>query len=212
MSEIDVYDMNGKIVQKAKLKDAVFNFEPNPQVISEVVNMYLANMKIHTASTKTRAEVSGGGKKPWRQKGTGRARAGSVRSPVFRGGGVAFGPKPRKVICHIPRNKKKIALKSALSLKLAEGKIRVIQGVELKEAKAKEFKEILKKIKIDAGNGKNGKSLVVINSPSEAICKAVNNLEKVRIKNPLVLNALDIISSDWLILELNSLSLIEKRV
>ena len=208
MLEVDVYDMNGKVVEKAKLSDSIFNFEPNPQVISEVVNMYLANMKIHSASTKTRSEVRGGGKKPWRQKGTGRARAGSVRSPVFKGGGVAFGPRPRKTISHIPKKKRTIALKSALSLKLNEKKIRLIQDIELKEAKSQKISEILKKIKID--NGK--KALIVMNSPSEMICKAVKNLEKVRIKNPLILNALDVISSDWLILHLDSLSSLEKRI
>ena len=102
-------------------------------------------------------------------------------------------------------------MKSALSLKLTEGKIRVIQDIQLKEAKAKKVDEILKKIQVDKGNGKKEKSLIVINSPSETVCKAVNNLQKVRLRNPLLLNALDVISSDWLILELASLPLLEKR-
>ncbi len=210
MPELDVYDIEGKIVKKAKLNDSIFNFKPNLQVISEVVNMYLANMKIHTASTKTRSEVSGGGKKPWRQKGTGRARAGSIRSPVLRGGGVVFGPHPRKVICHIPKKKKKIALKSVLSLKLQEGKIKVLQDIKLKEGKAKKFSEILKKLQID--NDKGRKTLIIVNSPSETICKAISNLKGVRLKNPLLLNALDVMDSDWLILELDSLPLLEKRI
>ncbi len=210
MPEVDVYDIDGKVVKKTKLNDSIFNFEPNSQVISEVVTMYLANMKIHTASTKTRSEVSGGGKKPWRQKGTGRARAGSIRSPIFRGGGIVFGPRPRIVICHIPKKKRKIALKSVLSLKMQEGKIRVVEDIKLKEGKSKQFNEILQKIRID--NGKNRKALVVINSPSETICKAVSNLKEVRLKNPSILNALDVISSDWLVLELSSLSLLEKRI
>lgn len=213
MPEVDVYDMDGKVVQKTELKDSIFNFEPNPQVISEVVNMYLANMKIHTASTKTRSEVSGGGRKPWRQKGTGRARAGSIRSPVFRGGGIAFGPRPRKTVCHIPKKKKIIALKSALSLKLKEGRIKVVQDIKLKEAKAKKFDEILNKIQINNnGNDKRKKALIIINSPSDTICKAVNNFKEVKLRNPLLLNALDVISSDWLVFELNSLPLLEKRV
>ena len=210
MPEVDVYDVDGNVVKKAKLNDAIFNFKPNLAVVSEVVNMYLANMKIHTASTKTRSEVSGGGKKPWRQKGTGRARAGSIRSPLFRGGGVVFGPRPKKVVCHIPKKKKKIALISTLSLKLQEGKIRVVEGIKLKEAKAKHFDEILNKIQID--NGKSKKALLVMNSPSGNICKAVSNLKEVKLRNPLLLNALDVISSDWLILELDSLPLLEKRI
>ena len=210
MPEVDVYDIEGKVVKKTRLNDAIFNFEPNLQVISEVVNMYLANKKIHTASTKSRDEVSGGGRKPWRQKGTGRARAGSIRSPIFRGGGVVFGPKPRKIVYSIPRKKKKIALKSVLSLKLQEGKIKVVQDIKLEEGKAKKFNEILKKIQIDNNKGK--KALIVVNSPSETICRAVSNLKGIKLRNPLLLNALDVMASDWLILELDSLPLLEKRI
>ncbi|MCK4905161.1 50S ribosomal protein L4 [bacterium] len=210
MSEVDVYDMEGKIVKKIELKDSIFNFQPNLQLVSEVVNMYLANIKIHTASTKTKGEVRGGGKKPWRQKGTGRARTASLRSPLFRGGGVTFGPRPKKVVCHIPKKKRSIALKSTLSLKLREGKIKVIEGINLEEGKSKNFNEILSKIQVDNDKGK--KMMVIINSPSETVIKATNNLKKIRIKNPLILNALDVMSCDWLILELNSLPLLEKRV
>ncbi|MBU0533291.1 MAG: 50S ribosomal protein L4 [Candidatus Omnitrophica bacterium] len=210
MSEVDVYDMEGKIVKKIELKDSIFNFQPNLQLVSEVVNMYLANIKIHTASTKTKGEIRGGGKKPWRQKGTGRARAASIRSPLFRGGGVTFGPRPKKVVCHIPKKKRGIALKSTLSLKLQEGKIRVVEGINLEEGKSKNFNEILNKIQVDNDKGK--KMMVIINSPSETVIKATSNLKKIRIKNPLILNALDVMSCDWLILELNSLPLLEKRV
>jgi len=210
MSEVDVYDMEGKIVKKIELKDSIFNFQPNLQLVSEVVNMYLANIKIHTASTKTKGEIRGGGKKPWRQKGTGRARAASIRSPLFRGGGVTFGPRPKKVVCHIPKKKRGIALKSTLSLKLQEGKIRVVEGINLEEGKSKNFNEILNKIQVDNDKGK--KMMVIINSPSETVIKATSNFKKIRIKNPLILNALDVMSCDWLILELNSLPLLEKRV
>jgi large subunit ribosomal protein L4 len=209
MPEVDVYDMEGKIVKKVKLNDSVFNFQPNLQVVSEVVNMYLANMKNHTASTKTRSEVSGGGKKPWRQKGTGRARAGSIRSPIFRGGGIAFGPRPKKVVCHIPKMKRNIALKSTLSLKLQEDRIRIIEAINLGEGKSKKINEILKKIQV--GNDK-AKVMMIMDSPSETVCKAASNLKKVRLRNPLILNALDVMSSDWLILELKSLPILEKRV
>lgn len=209
MPEVDVYDMEGKVVKKVKLNDSIFNFQPNLQVVSEVVNMYLANMKNHTASTKTRSEVSGGGKKPWRQKGTGRARAGSIRSPIFRGGGVAFGPRPKKVICHIPKMKRNIALKSTLSLKLQEDRIRVVEAINLGEGKSKKINEILKKIQV--GNDK-AKVMMIMDSPSETVCKAASNLKKVRLRNPLILNALDVMSSDWLILELKSLPILEKRV
>jgi large subunit ribosomal protein L4 len=209
MPQVNVYDIKGEVMKKANLSAAIFDFPPNPQVVSEVVNMYLANMKVHTASTKTRGEVSGGGRKPWRQKGTGRARAGSIRSPLFRGGGVTFGPKPRKKIYRIPQKKKKIALKSALSLKLKESKIKVIEDINLKESKAKKFKEVLKKLEID--NSKDGKILIIIDAPSEVILRTVNNLKGVRLRNPLLLNALDVMVSDWLIVELKSLPLLEKR-
>lgn len=209
MPEVDVYDMEGKIVKRVELDDSIFNFQPNSQVISEVVTMYLANMKNHTASTKTRGEVSGGGKKPWRQKGTGRARAGSIRSPIFRGGGVAFGPRPKKVICHIPKRKRNIALKSTLTLKLQEDRLKVIEAINLEEGKSKKINEIFKKLQI--GNDK-AKIMMIIDSPTETVCKAASNLKKVRLTNPLILNALDVISSDWLILELKSLPILEKRV
>ncbi|HIE43827.1 MAG TPA: 50S ribosomal protein L4 [Candidatus Omnitrophica bacterium] len=209
MPQVDVYDIEGKVVRKVNLSDAIFNVQPNPQVVSEVVNMYLANKKNRTASTKTRAEVSGGGRKPWRQKGTGRARAGSVRSPLFKGGGVVFGPKPRKKIYHIPKKKKKIALKSVLTSKLEEDKIRVVDEIRLREPKTKELKRILFKLQ---GNGeKKRKTLIIMDSPSEVICKAVSNLEEVKLKNPLILNALDVMVCDWLILELATLPLLEKR-
>lgn len=209
MPQVDVYDIEGKVVRKVNLSDAIFNVQPNPQVVSEVVNMYLANKKNRTASTKTRAEVSGGGRKPWRQKGTGRARAGSVRSPLFKGGGVVFGPKPRKKIYHIPKKKKKIALKSVLTSKLEEDKIRVVDEIRLREPKTKELKRILFKLQ---GNGeKKRKTLIIMDSPSEVICKAISNLEEVKLKNPLILNALDVMVCDWLILELATLPLLEKR-
>lgn len=210
MPQVDIYNIKGEVAKKTKLNPAVFGFSPNPQVVSEVVSMYLANTKNRTASVKTKAEVRGGGKKPFRQKGTGRARAGSIRSPLFRGGGVVFGPVPRKKIYNIPKKKKKIALKSVLSLKLQEGKLKVIEDIELKEIKAKKFVEILDKLKIDSSKGE--KVLIVLDSPSEVVRRAVNNLKGVRLRTPLLLNALDVMNSDWLVVALKALPLIEKRM
>jgi large subunit ribosomal protein L4 len=210
MPQVNIYNMKGEVAKKAKLSPDVFDFPPNPQVVSEVVSMYLANTKNRTASVKTKAEVRGGGRKPFRQKGTGRARAGSIRSPLFRGGGVIFGPVPRKKIYKIPKRKKEIALKSVLSLKLQEDKVKVVEDIDLKEIKAKKIFDILDKLKID--NVKDEKVLIVLDSPSEVIRRAVSNLKGIRLRAPSLLTALDVMACDWLVIEFKSLPLIEKRI
>ena len=211
MSQVSIYNTKGEVAQKADLNADIFGFSPNPGVVSEVVSMYIANMKTHTASVKSKGEVSGGGRKPFRQKGTGRARAGSIRSPIYRGGGTVFGPQPRKIVYRIPDKKKKIALKSVLSLKLKEDKLKIVQDIKLKDGKTKSFGNILKALKIDNAKKVN-KTLIVMDSPSKDILKAANNIPNVRLRNPLVLNALDVISADWLVIESNTLPLLNKRV
>jgi len=141
-----VVDINGKDVKEIELNDDVFNIDPNESVIYEAIKNELANKRQGTASTKTKSEVSGSGAKPWKQKGTGRARVGTKRNPVWTGGGVAFGPKPRDYSYKLPKKVKRLAFRSILSLKNKEGNLKIIDNFSLKEGKTKEFIKIFKPI------------------------------------------------------------------
>ena len=143
MAKTNVYDMTGKVVGEIELNDAVFGIEPNTVVMHEAVKNYLANQRQGTQSTLTRAEVRGGGRKPWRQKGTGRARQGSTRAPQWTPGGIALGPKPRDYSYHMNKKSRQLAIKSALSAKAANGDILVIDNLELNEVKTKNFVKFL---------------------------------------------------------------------
>ena len=143
MAKTNVYDMSGKVVGEIELNDAVFGIEPNTAVMHEAVKNYLANQRQGTQSTLTRAEVRGGGRKPWRQKGTGRARQGSTRAPQWIHGGIALGPKPRDYGYHMNKKSRQLAIKSALSAKAAAGNIMVIENLDLSEVKTKNFVKFL---------------------------------------------------------------------
>jgi len=149
MPSIDVVNMQGKKVSTIELKDSIFAVELNEVLVHTVIVNYLANQRQGTQSTKTRSEVSGGGRKPWRQKGTGRARHGSTRSPIWTKGGIALGPTPRSYKYRINKKEKQNALKMVLSSKLAEGKIVVLDKLELKEAKTKNMVEVLNNVKAE---------------------------------------------------------------
>lgn len=144
--KIGVIDINGKQIKEIEVNDSVFNIEPKMHVIYETVKNELANLRQGTHSTKTKAEVSGSGAKPWKQKGTGRARVGTKRNPVWRGGGVAFGPKPRDYSYVIPKKVKRLAYKSILSLKLKQGKLKVIENFNIEDGKTRSFVAIFKPI------------------------------------------------------------------
>ena len=149
MPKIDVYDIEGKKVKTIELKEEVFGIEPNEAVVHSVLVNYLANQRQGTQSTKTRAEVSGGGRKPWRQKGTGRARQGSIRAPHWVGGGVALGPKPRSYNYTVNKKEKRLAIKSMLSSKVLENELVVVENLPLKEIKTKEMARILNNLKVE---------------------------------------------------------------
>jgi len=193
MAVIEVLNMNGEKVDSLELDDKIFNIEVNKSVMHMVVVQYLANQRQGTKSTKTRAEVRGGGRKPWRQKGTGRARQGSIRSPQWRGGGVVFAPKPRDYRFKINKKIKRLALKSALSTKLQENKIVVLDKLELARIKTKDFKQVMLNIKLDS------KALVVIDNNDKNIILSARNLPDVKTTDANIINVYDILKYDKLV-------------
>ena len=182
-----------KVVKKAKLDEAVFGIEPNQAVLHQVVTAQLAARRAGTQSTKTRADVRGGGAKPWKQKGTGRARQGSIRSPQWRGGGVALGPKPRSYAQRTPKKMVKLALRSALSDRAAEDKVLVVDswGFDAPSTKAA--------VAALADLGVEGRSLIVIEPTDTDAWKSFRNLGEVHTISPAELNAYDVLVSDWVI-------------
>ena len=149
MAKLDVYNKLGEVVGQIELSDAVFAIEPNESVLHQVVKQQLANKRQGTSSTRTRTEVRGGGRKPWRQKGTGRARQGSIRAAQWVGGGIIFGPKPRDYSFTVPKKQRRLALKSAFSSKLTASNIKVVEDLQLPEIKTKSFLAVLKALKLD---------------------------------------------------------------
>src|SRR5690554_13532 len=170
MPKVALYNMEGASVGEIELKDEVFGVEVNQDVLYQVVKMQLANKRQGTQSALTRAEVRGGGAKPWRQKGTGRARHGSIRSPIWIKGGVAFAPKPRDYSYTLPKKIRRLAMKSALSSKVQENNIIVMESLALPEAKTREMAKVLKNLKVEE------KALVVIPQRDEAVVRATRNL------------------------------------
>lgn len=156
MPKIDVYDIEGKKVNDVELNEDIFGIIPNEELVHSVIVNYLANQRQGTQSTKTRAEVRGGGKKPWRQKGTGRARQGSIRAPHWVGGGIALGPKPRSYSYKLNKKEKRLAIKSCLSSKVIENELTVVDKIELKEIKTKEVAKMLNNLKLA------GKTLILL--------------------------------------------------
>ena len=190
MAKISVYDMTGAVVSDLELNDNIFGIEPNTVVMHAAVVNYLANQRQGTQSTLTRSEVSGGGAKPWRQKGTGRARQGSTRSPQWTHGGIALGPKPRKYKVNLNKKVKRLAMKSALSSKVAADEMMVINKVELEEIKTKAVVEMLAKLKAAK------KTLIVTAESDEKIYKSARNIEGVKVATVNTLCVYDILNCD----------------
>lgn len=188
MSQVDVLDLDGKVVEQIELPESVFNGEVKLHLIHQMVKYQLAKRRAGTHSTLTRKEVSGTGAKPWRQKGTGRARAGDVKSPIWRSGGIIFGPKPRSYAQKMPKKMRRGALISALNLKLKEGKLKVITDFELSEPKTKSALGALNSL--DAG----GKTLLVSNAEQSNFLTAVKN---VRTAKPLRVEGLNVYDIMW---------------
>jgi large subunit ribosomal protein L4 len=205
MHKLDVLDKGGKAARSIELPDGVFSYPAKDHLIYEAVINYQANQRRGTAATKTRSLVRGGGKKPWRQKGTGRARAGSSRSPLWRKGATTFGPKPKDYSYEIPKKARRNALKSALSLKLKAKRILVLQDIALAEAKTKAAAEWLKGLKVDS-------AVVVEGAENKNLYLALRNIPKVKAVDPLRLNVYDVLDHKWLVFSEQALTSVMERL
>lgn len=199
-------DKTGKETGKVKLSDKIFKQEINKTLLWENVTALLKNQRKGTASAKNKTEVRGGGKKPYRQKGIGWARHGTTRSPIWRGGGVVFGPKPRDYSIHMPKKKKNKALLSSLSVKAQEDKIMIIENLDLEAPKTKDFVEILKNINLS-----NTKTLVGVEVHNKNLKLASRNIPYVNLKRVDDINCLDVLSADYFLLTKKGLDKLEKR-
>lgn len=204
MPKANVYNMAGKQVGEIDLSDAIFGIEPNESVVHDVVKNHLANCRQGTQSALTRAEVSGGGKKPYRQKGTGRARQGSTRAPQWTHGGIVFAPKPRSYSYVLNKKVKRLAMKSALSAKAAAGEIIVVDSIKLDSIKTKDFRAFLNAVKAD------GKSLVVTPAKDEIVVKSARNIPGVETTMANLMNVYDILKAKYLVLDKEALAVIEE--
>ena len=204
MSTIKVLNMAGAEVGTVELNDGIFGIEPNTAVVHEVVKNHLANCRQGTQSALTRAEVSGGGKKPWRQKGTGHARQGSTRAPQWTHGGIVFAPKPRSYSYVLNKKVKRLAMKSALSAKAAAGEIIVIDSIKMDSIKTKDFRAFLNAVKAD------GKSLVVTPAKDEVVVKSARNIPGVETSMANLINVYDILNAKYLVLDKEALAVIEE--
>ena len=204
MPKIDVYNVEGKKVSDVELKEEIFGIEPNEAIVHSVLVNYLANQRQGTQSTKTRAEVRGGGRKPWRQKGTGRARQGSIRAPQWIKGGIALGPKPRSYKYRVNKKEKQLAIKSLLSSKVLENDLVVVDKFDFKEIKTKQMAVAMKNLKVE------DKALVVIPEKNENVQKSTRNLEGVRTSSVATLNVFDLLKHKKLVLTVDAVKKIEE--
>ena len=204
MPKVDVYDMNGKKVSDVELAESVFGIEPNEAIVHSVLVNYLANQRQGTQSTKTRAEVRGGGRKPWRQKGTGRARQGSIRAPQWIKGGIALGPKPRSYSYTVNKKERRLALKSILSSKVAENELTVVDKLEVKEIKTKTMVKALADLKVE------GKTLIVLPENNQNVFMSARNIEGVKTIALNNINVFDLLKYTNLILPLDTVKKIEE--
>lgn len=204
MPKVALYDINGSQVGDIELKDDIFGIEVNNHVMYEAVKNFLANQRQGTQSAKTRAEVRGGGRKPWRQKGTGRARQGSIRSPQWKGGGVIFAPKPRDYSYSIPKKVRRLALKSALTSKVVDNEIIVLDSLTLEQAKTKEMVKVLSNLKA------NKKSLIVIPERDENVIRAASNIPGVKTAYVNTINVYDILNCDSFIITKDAVNKVEE--
>ena len=204
MSTIKVLNMAGAEVGTVELNDEIFGITPNPVAVHEVVKNHLANCRQGTQSALTRAEVSGGGRKPWRQKGTGHARQGSTRAPQWTHGGIVFAPKPRSYSYVLNKKVKRLAMKSALSAKAAAGEIIVIDSIKMDSIKTKDFRAFLNAVKAD------GKSLVVTPAKDEIVVKSARNIPGVETSMANLINVYDILKAKYLVLDKEALTVIEE--
>ncbi len=205
MPKVAVYNMSGKKTGEIELNDSVFGVEVNEAVLHQAVVMQQANQRLGTASTKTKGLVRGGGRKPWRQKGTGRARSGSIRSPLWVGGGTVFGPLPRSYAFSMPRKARRLAIKSALSAKVQAGELLVMEDISFKEPKTKSVVKMLDDLKVG-----DDKALIIMDEVSENVEKSARNIPGVKSINSLGLNVLDLLYHDKILITKDAVSKIEE--
>ena len=204
MPKIDVYNIEGKKVNDVELKEDIFGIIPNEELVHSVIVNYLANQRQGTQSTKTRAEVRGGGKKPWRQKGTGRARQGSIRAVQWIGGGVAFAPKPRSYRYTLPKKVRRLAMKSALTSKVQANEMIVLDALTMEAPKTKEFATILKNVNAAK------KALVVMAEKNENVIKSAANIPNVETALVNTINVYDILKYDSFIITTDAVKKVEE--
>lgn len=204
MPKIDVYDINGKKVKELELNEAVFGIEPNEAVVHSVLVNFLANQRQGTQSTKTRSEVSGGGRKPWRQKGTGKARQGSIRAPQWIKGGIALGPKPRSYKYTVNKKERQLAVKSVLSSKVLENELVVVDSLPLNDIKTKEMVKALSNLKVE------GKALIMLPEKNEKVQKSARNIEGVKTTLVETINVYDLLKYNKLVVTEDAVKKLEE--
>ena len=204
MPKIDVYNIEGKKVNDVELKEDIFGIIPNEELVHSVIVNYLANQRQGTQSTKTRAEVRGGGKKPWRQKGTGRARQGSIRAPHWVGGGIALGPKPRSYSYKLNKKERRLAIKSCLSSKVIENELTVVDKFGFNAIKTKEVAKMLNSLKLE------GKTLILLPEKNEIIQKSARNIKGVKTLSVNTINAYDLVNYKNLVVTLDTVKRLEE--
>ena len=204
MPKVEVYNVEGKKVSDIDLKEEIFGIEPNEAVVHSVLVNYLANQRQGTQSTKTRSEVRGGGKKPWRQKGTGRARQGSIRAPQWIKGGIALGPKPRSYKYRVNKKEKRLAIKSILSSKVLEKDLVVVDKFDFKDIKTKQMASAMKNLKIE------DKALIMLAAGDEKVQKSARNLAGVRTSSVATINVFDLLKYKKLVLTVDTVKKLEE--
>ena len=206
MTKINIVNLKGEKVKERNLKDNVWGITPNDAVLHNAIVLNMANLRQATASTKTRSEVSGGGRKPWRQKGTGNARQGSIRATQWRGGGIVFGPNPNKNYTKkMNKKERRLALKSALAYKVIDKELIVVDELKFESSKTKEMVNLLTKFDIEVN-----KVLVVVSELTENVCLAARNLANVKVVAFDEVNAFDLVSADNMLIEVSALDKLEE--
>ncbi|EHR37092.1 50S ribosomal protein L4 [Facklamia languida] len=206
MPKVTLFKQDGSHAGEVELNEAVFGVEPNEAVIFDAVVMQRASMRQGTHAVRNRSAVSGGGRKPWRQKGTGRARQGSIRSPQWVGGGVVFGPTPRSYSYKLPRKVRRLALTSVLSQKVQEDKLTVVEALTFDQPKTKLFKEVLANLKADT------KTLVVLEGDNETAYLSARNIPNVKVIDDYNVNVLDVVDADRVVITKAALSTVEEAL
>ena len=204
MPKVDVYDIKGKKVSDIELKEEIFGIVPNENIVHSVLVNYQANQRQGTQSTKTSSEVSGGGRKPWRQKGTGRARQGSIRAPQWIKGGIALGPKPRTYTYKVNKKEKRLAIKSILSSKVLEKELLVVDKIPFNEIKTKQMVEALNSLKIE------GKALILLPEKDENVQKSARNIEGIKTTLVNTINVYDLLKYTKLVVTVDTIKKLEE--